>query len=118
VDTIALIIRIAMRQRTSYPKPFKAQIVQECLQPGVSMASVALRHGINANLVRKWIPAYRDRQAPALPAFVPMKLAPTTQPDQQMSVSIEVPFGQQKLTVKWPFSDPDGCARFVRELSE
>ncbi|KAB0508987.1 IS66-like element accessory protein TnpA [Pseudomonas moorei] len=65
-----------MRQRTSYPKPFKTQIVQECLQPGVSMASVALRHGINANLVRKWIPAYRDRQAPALPAFVPMKLAP------------------------------------------
>ncbi|WP_150783596.1 transposase [Pseudomonas fluorescens] len=48
-----------MRQRTSYPKPFKAQVVQECLQPGVSMASVALRHGINANLVRKWIPAYR-----------------------------------------------------------
>ncbi|QUP67397.1 transposase [Pseudomonas syringae Cit 7] len=43
-----------MRQRTSYPKPFKAQVVQECLQPGVSMASVALRHGINANLVRKY----------------------------------------------------------------
>ncbi|MHC8356584.1 IS66-like element accessory protein TnpA [Pseudomonas sp. LB3P81] len=69
-----------MRQRTSYPKPFKAQIVQECLQPGVSMASVALRHGINANLVRKWIPAYRDHQAPALPAFVPMKLAPADTP--------------------------------------
>jgi transposase-like protein len=66
VDTITLIVRIAMRQRTSYPKPFKAQIVQECLEPGVSMASVALRHGINANLVRKWIPAYRDRQAPTL----------------------------------------------------
>lgn len=32
-----------MRQRTSYPKPFKAQVVQECLQPGVSMASVDLR---------------------------------------------------------------------------
>ncbi len=107
-----------MRQRTSYSKPFKAQIVQECLQPGVSMASVALRHGINANLVRKWIPAYRDHQAPALPAFVPMKLAPATQPDQQMSVNIEVPFGQQKLTVKWPSSDPDGCARFVRELAK
>ncbi|MNE15233.1 Transposase [compost metagenome] len=73
-----------MRQRTSYPKSFKAQIVQECLQPGVSMASVALRHGINANLVRKWIPAYRDRQIAALPAFVPIKLAPATQPDQQI----------------------------------
>ena len=97
-----------MRQRTSYPKPFKAQIVQECLEPGVSMASVALRHGINANLVRKWIPAYRDRQAPALPAFVPMKLESRTQPDQQTSISIEVPFGPRKLTVKWPSSDPDG----------
>lgn len=92
-DTIALIVRIAMRQRTSYPKPFKAQVVRECLQPGVSMAGVALRHDINANLVRKWIPAYRDRQAPALPAFVPMKLEPATPPDQQMPVSIEIPFG-------------------------
>jgi len=106
-----------MRQRTSYPKPFKAQIVQECLQPGVSMASVARRHGVNANLVRKWIPVYRDRLLPALPAFVPIKLAPESQPEQQMPVSIEVPFGQKKLTVKWPCSDPAGCARFVRELA-
>ena len=107
-----------MRQRTSYPKPFKAQVVQECLQPGVSMASVALRHGINANLVRKWIPAYRDHQPPALPAFVPMKLEPRTRADQQTAVRIEVPFGQQKLTVKWPSSDPEGCARFIRELAQ
>lgn len=34
MDTIALIVRITMRQRTSYPKPFKAQVVQvaECLK--------------------------------------------------------------------------------------
>ena len=83
----------------------------------MSVASVALRHGINANLVRKWIPAYRDRQPPALPAFVPMNLGPRTQSDQQMSVSIEIPFRQQNLTVKWPSSDPDGCARFIRELA-
>ena len=87
------------------------------MQPGVSIASVALRHGIDANLVRKWIPAYRDRQTAALPAFIPMKLAPETQSKQQLAVSIEVPFGQKKLTVKWPSSDPDGCARFVRELA-
>lgn len=88
-----------MRQRTSYPKPFKAQVVQGCLQLGVSMASVASRHGINANLVRKWIPAYRDRLPAALPAFVPIKLEPRTQTDQQTPVSIEVPFGQKTLTV-------------------
>ncbi|MGS0737587.1 transposase [Pseudomonas sp. GG8] len=55
-----------MRLRSSYSKSFKTQVVQECLQPGVSIASVALRHGINANLVRKWIPVYRDHQVPAL----------------------------------------------------
>lgn len=107
-----------MRQRTSYPKPFKAQVVQECLQPGVSIASVALRHGINANLVRKWIPTHRDRQAPALPAFIPLTLERRTQPEQQMHVSIKVPVGKQKLTVRWPSSEPDGCARFIRGLTQ
>jgi len=63
-----------MRQRTTYPKLFESQIVQECLQPDVSIASVALRHGINANLVRKWIPLYRDLQPVSLPAFVPLKM--------------------------------------------
>ncbi|AYG44339.1 hypothetical protein DV532_08515 [Pseudomonas sp. Leaf58] len=38
-----------MRQRSSYPKPFKAQVVQECLQPGASISSVAISPGINAN---------------------------------------------------------------------
>jgi transposase len=31
-----------LRQRRSYPKPLKAQIVAECRQPGVSVAGVAL----------------------------------------------------------------------------
>jgi hypothetical protein len=34
-----------MRQRSSYPKPFKAQVVQECLQPGATISSVAIHHG-------------------------------------------------------------------------
>ena len=38
------------------------------------MATVASRHGINANLVLKWIPAYRDSQAPAVQ--VPDALTP------------------------------------------
>ena len=45
-----------MRQRSSYPKPFKAQVVQECLQPGATVSSVAISHGINANVIRKWLP--------------------------------------------------------------
>ncbi|WP_454239188.1 transposase [Pseudomonas viridiflava] len=33
--------------RRSYSKPFKAQIIQECAQPGASIASVALNHSLN-----------------------------------------------------------------------
>ncbi|WP_200986254.1 transposase [Pseudomonas cichorii] len=31
-----------MRQRSSYSKLFKAQVVQECLQPGATISSVAI----------------------------------------------------------------------------
>ncbi|MBZ9782872.1 transposase [Pseudomonas sp. REP124] len=62
-----------MRQRSSYPKPFKAKVAQECLQPGATVSSVAISYGINANVIRKWVPLYRDQPAPtSLPAFVPL----------------------------------------------
>jgi len=51
-----------------------------------------LRHGINANLVRKWIPAYRDCQLSTLPALVAVKLASTAQPDPQICYQHRDPF--------------------------
>jgi hypothetical protein len=32
-------------------KTFKAQVIQECAQPGASIASIALGHSLNENLV-------------------------------------------------------------------
>ena len=48
----------------------KQQILAECAQPGASVASVALSHGINANVVHKWrrlahAPS-TDKSAPAV----------------------------------------------------
>ena len=37
----------------------KRAIIQQCLAPGASVAAVALAHGVNANLVRKWVTKYR-----------------------------------------------------------
>jgi len=117
-DAIALIARISMRQRNSYPKPFKAQVVQECLQPGASVSSVAIRHGINANVIRKWLPVYRDQVATTLPAFVPVQSVPKRTVTVDEVVVIVLPLGSKTITVKWPASDPDGCARFIRSLSQ
>lgn len=105
-----------MRQRSSYPKPFKAQVVQECLQPGATVSSVAIRHGINANVIRKWLPVYRDQAVTILPAFVPVQPLPKRTVDEV--VVIVLPLGGKSITVKWPASDPDGCARFIRSLSQ
>ena len=105
-----------MRQRSSYPKPFKVQVVQECLQPGATVSSVAIRHGINANVIRKWLPLYRDQPPATLPAFVPVRATPKR--TAEASVIIELPLGEQSVTVKWPASDPEGCARFVRGLAQ
>lgn len=30
-------------------------MIEECLGPGVSIAAVALAHGLNANMLRKWL---------------------------------------------------------------
>lgn len=40
-------------QRRSYPKTFKAQVVDECAQAGASVAGVVLSNGLNSNLVHK-----------------------------------------------------------------
>jgi transposase len=40
--------------RWRHSAEFKAQILGECAQPAGSVASVALSHGINANVVYKW----------------------------------------------------------------
>jgi transposase len=38
-----------------YEERFKQAVVDQCLAGEASVASIALSHGINANLVRKWI---------------------------------------------------------------
>jgi len=65
--------------RCCYDSEAKRELVEACLQPGVSVARMALEHGINANLLRKWINQYRENASsvlpgtPArLPAFVPV----------------------------------------------
>ena len=41
-------------RRTHSPE-FKAVVLAACRQPGASIAAVALAHGINANVVHKWL---------------------------------------------------------------
>ena len=64
-------------RRRTYPRQFKGEVVAQCLVPGASVSAVALSHGINANVIRKWLP----RGAPELvppPAMLPVTIDSTT----------------------------------------
>jgi transposase-like protein len=45
------------RRRRKHTDAFRAEVVRAAQQPGVSVASVALKHALNANLVRRWVVA-------------------------------------------------------------
>jgi transposase-like protein len=50
-----LAVRVNRTGRRTYTAEYKSAVVRECSSPGVSVAGVALAHGINANLLRRWI---------------------------------------------------------------
>jgi transposase len=64
------------KTRRRYDAELKQLILSQCAEPGASVASIALSHGINANVVHKWrrqtcgVPAVQE------PAFIPVSLPP------------------------------------------
>ena len=71
--------------RRVHSAEFKAQILSECRQPGASVSAVAIAHGLNTNVVRKWLAGRGLKRmgatacaargtAPSL-QFVPVELA-------------------------------------------
>lgn len=100
--------------RRRHGAELKAQILGECAQPGASVASIAMSHGINANVVHKW-----RRQASAEPAavasFIPVVLpAPAGAPQQD--IRVELRRGAMTMAITWPSSAAAECAAWMREL--
>jgi transposase len=53
-----LILKPATNGRRTYSLAAKRALVQLCDRPGISVAGMALAHGINANLLRRWMVQY------------------------------------------------------------
>jgi transposase len=77
-DDQKLRVRLVGRNgRRRYEPASKDRLVAACLEPGVSVSRLALEHGVNANLLRKWIkkrtaPRSLPRSSPS--AFIPVQL--------------------------------------------
>jgi transposase len=89
IDSDAALLAVTLVGRDGkrrYDSQSKRRLVEACLQPGVSVAGLALKAGVNANLLRRWIKLHQERNgvaatsevvenAPALAvpsAFVPV----------------------------------------------
>ena len=54
VHTMKTVTEIAGAPRRQHERSFKAELVEQCLMPGASVAAIALAGGVNANLLFKW----------------------------------------------------------------
>ena len=113
------------KKRRTYSAEFKQQIVQACKAPDVSIASVALQHGLNTNLVSKWIRLIdaklgNDRSPlPNKPAFIALScsapLDPT--PTDMLTVQITLPHSKAEIGLKWQTSEIPALAELLKALA-
>ena len=57
------VVRVTSNGRRYYDPAGKARLVEACLKPGISVARLALEHGVNANQLRKWVSKFQQRQS-------------------------------------------------------
>lgn len=72
-----LVTKTGVKGRRTYSKAAKRALARRCADPGVSLARIALLHGVNANLLRRWVVKYGKPRA-ALIADVRAQTPPAT----------------------------------------
>jgi transposase len=108
------------RTRRRHAPDLKRQVVMACQQPGASVAGVALAHGLNANLVRRWL--QHEHKAPGALSMVgsssgafvelpiPHASGPTAEP-----IRLELRRGASSVSLQWPVSSAGECGAWLRE---
>ncbi len=133
-------------QRRVHGAEFKAQVLAQCQQPGASVAAIALTHGLNVNLLRKWLvgrgikrtglaaprtvtrkPVADDDTSAASLQFIPVEIAPASvvasaaTPEQvelpATEIHAELTRGATQLSVRWPSAQAAACTAWLRELA-
>lgn len=113
------------RRRRRHSAAFKLTVIEECMRPGVSMAAVALAHGLNANMLRKWVidsqhaesrvskaPMPEEEPTPPSPTFIPLALRA---PAVDGEIHIELLRAGTTINIVWPASAARECAAWLRD---
>jgi len=107
------------RTHRTYTAQFKAELVAACGQPGVSIAGLAGQHGMNANVLHRWLkehrlsgrhqvavrsPAAASGAASPLAAFIALELPAAAPQPEVREIKVELRKGALSMVVTWPVS--------------
>lgn len=107
------------RTHRTYTREFKAELVAACQQPGVSIAGLASRHAMNANVLHRWLKEHEHSGCHPLigpapsgapvatspaPAFIPLKLPTVMHEPRLPELKVELRKGALSMIVTWPVS--------------
>jgi transposase len=112
---------VASTPRRRHSDEFKAEAIKACLQPGVSIAAIALHYRLNANMLRTWVAVHKravteQRGAPAkvpMAEFVPLQLAGPHEAAATPDIVIEIRRGAATVTIRWPHAAAADCAGWL-----
>ena len=120
------VIGTGRRRRRKHSATFKAEAIGACQQEGVSVASVALARGLNANMLRNWVrkaersgrPIVIRPTAPSVAVNAPEGFTPVTLPSHPTpsAIRVEVHRNGRRISIEWPASAARECAVLLKEL--
>lgn len=114
--------RVARRKHSA---EFKAEVVQACRQSGASVAAIALRSGLNANVVYRWLSEGRQSvdadignraalSTRSCTEFIPVQMSQPAVPTST-DIRMELRRGASSVTVNWPVQCAGDCAALLRD---
>jgi transposase len=133
LDTTSIVEPPRRRTHRRHSADSKSRVVVACRQPGVSIASVALANGLNANLLRRFaveieragtMASHREDVAAAdvpttadqFPAFIAVQMPTPPAALSPPDIRIKLSRGPTAITMRWPASQASACAAWLREM--
>lgn len=103
------------RTKRTYSPDTKAALLAACRAPGASIAAVASTHGMNANVLHRWLKAPpQSKVCPTVvseemaelgtPAFIAVPLPMQAVEPIGQTIRVEVRKGSLSMAVTWPMS--------------
>jgi transposase-like protein len=109
----------ARRTKRTYSADTKAELLAACNAPGASIAAVASAHGMNANVLHRWLKESSQPRLPigsgtgatpmdmagqSVPSFIALPLLTKPAEPVEREIKVEVRKGGLVMTVTWPMS--------------